>query len=62
MARSPKHPGMNHLVASTIGFTAGYLIGLFIEAELGWHAFLAAAVGNIIMYYVAHYVFGPSGR
>ena len=31
MTRSAKHPSLKHLVASTIGFTAGYLIGVLIE-------------------------------
>jgi hypothetical protein len=56
MTRSAKHPSLKHLVASTIGFTAGYLIGVLIEGTFGWHAYAAGAAGNMIAYYAIHYL------
>lgn len=51
-----KHPQLKHLIASIIGFTAGYLIGVMIEGSFGLHAFLAGATGNLIAYYAIHYL------
>jgi len=52
-----KHPQLKHIIGAILGFTAGYLLSIMIEGTFGWHAYIAGAIGNLIVNLSVHYLF-----